>query len=56
MTNVPTSGAACSAKKTVFLVTTMKNQSCMDSAPHRQLPDGTPVSYQQGGVLFLQRY
>jgi hypothetical protein len=21
-----------------------------------QLPDGTPVSYQQGGVLFLQRY
>ena len=21
-----------------------------------QLPDGTPVTYQQGGVLFLQRY
>jgi peptidoglycan hydrolase-like protein with peptidoglycan-binding domain len=21
-----------------------------------QLPDGTPVSYQQGGVLFLKRY
>jgi hypothetical protein len=28
----------------------------MDSVPHAQLPDGTPVSYQQGGALFLQRY
>jgi uncharacterized RDD family membrane protein YckC len=28
----------------------------MDFGAAPQLPDGTPVTYQQGGVLFLKRY
>jgi hypothetical protein len=56
MISVPMNGHEFSVSKKVFPATITKSQSFMDLVPHLNCLTELPVSYQQGGVLFLKRY
>ena len=55
-TNVKTNGPVFSASNTGIPRNYHEEPVLYGFGAAPQLPDGTPVSYQQGGVLFLKRY